>query len=270
MKWLGKNWILLILIVVLLAAATWGVLFKEPKVEVRIVEVTKEVPVTKIVEKKVVVTATPVLATASSSCPDKAIRVEPQGLLQDDSSFVASIGGAGCTTVFEGRIWESGKGIQNRHDIVMIRGAQDGFRYWEGNGWTIPSDWSPQEFACLLWEGKQANWLEQGITPLPVKFWGFDPAPSCAAVAQPTPTPIPSTKVWPATAAEAATIFGGPAERWEGCPGENRCWHLKEGDKVTLSVPDYAWLEGWDGSYTISRTNGPTSITAVGATLRPK
>lgn len=85
MKWLGKNWILLILIVVLLAAATWGVLFKEPKVEVRIVEVTKEVPVTKIVEKKVVVTATPTATLVLPTATPEPTRTEvpaPKALVE--------------------------------------------------------------------------------------------------------------------------------------------------------------------------------------------
>lgn len=240
-------------------------------------EVTKEVPVevTKIVE--VVATARPETAgpTASttetnSDCPDKAIRVEPQGLLQSDGSFVASIGAAGCVTVFEGRIWEAGKGIQPRHDIVEIDGAKDNFRYWEGNGWTIPSDWDPSEFACLLWADKQENWISQGIDPLPVKFWGFDPEPTCASITPKVAPPASEPTAWPSTTSKAATAFGGPVDRWESCPGEVMCWHLREGEAVTLTVPSNTWLEGWDGSNTIGRTDGPTSITIVGATLRPK
>lgn len=245
---------------------------------IKLVEETIKVPKILFEERTVeipkVVIATAESATSAtgtnSDCPEVAIRVEPQGLLQSDGSFVASIGAAGCITVFEGRIWESGKGIQNRHDMVMIDGAKDNFRYWEGNGWTIPSDWVPEEFACLLWEGKQENWLSQGITPLPVRFWNFLSEPTCISV-QPVPAPsVAKPTSWPSTASEATAAFGGTADRWESCPGEIECWHLKEGDKVTLSVPDYAWLEGWSGTETISRTNGPVSITVVGATIRPK
>lgn len=115
----------------------------------------------------------------TSVCPDKAIRTEPQGVSQSDGSFVAQFGNTGCVTVFEGRIWEEGKGIQNRHDIVKIEGAKDGFRYWEGNGWLLPASWDAQQIACMLWDGKKKNWISQGINPLPVQFWNFPSGFSC-------------------------------------------------------------------------------------------
>lgn len=128
----------------------------------------------------IVITPAPSKPAPSGTCPDRAMRTEPQGVLQSDGSFVAQFGNTGCNTVFEGRIWEAGKSIQNRHDIVLIEGAKDGFRYWEGNGWLLPSGWDTKDIACQLWAGKQKNWLSQGITPLPVQFWSFkDPQPIC-------------------------------------------------------------------------------------------
>jgi len=212
-------------------------------------------------------------AGEEGGCPSKAIRNEPQGLSQSDGSFVAQFGTEGCVTVFEGRIWEQDKGIQNRHDIVMIDGARDGFHYWEGNGWLIPSSWNPQEFACLIWEQKQENWISQGIDPLQVKFWYFDPAPTCSPVEAVTNVAQPETSTettpWPITADAAANLFGGNASRWEQVSG--RRWHLKEDPvKVTLKIPDYAQVEGWDGNQTIELTNGPITVTVVGATVYPR
>jgi len=223
-----------------------------------------------------VATPVPVVEQVASDCPSKAVRIEPQGLAQGDGSFIAQLGQARCVAVFEGRIWEAGKGIQNRHDIVMINGALDGFHFWEGNGWLIPSSWDPSEFACLLWEGKQENWISQGITPLPVRFWSFDEKPSCSetastsAAAPLTTAPTSTTTVWPSTTEDAADLFGATAPRWESCPGENLCWHLIEGDLVDLSIPDFANVEGWTGSQTIPLTDGPVQVEVVGATVRPR
>jgi len=218
---------------------------------------------------------------SNSACPDRAIRTEPQGLLQPDGSFVAQFGTSGCRTIFEGRIWEAGLNIQPRHDIVLIEGAQDGFRYWEGNGWLLPSEWDAKQIACQLWENKKENWLSQGITPLPLRFWGFGTdfvCPSAQAVA--TATPVPTRTPAPTAAAPTATpaitpalwasLLGVPEDRLEQCPGEdvNACVHIMDGDLVSVQIPENYQFEGWDGSQTLGG-EGPATVQAVGLTVRP-
>lgn len=226
--------------------------------------------------------ATP--AVAQGNCPDgKAIRTEPQGVLQGDGSFIAQLGNTGCVSLFEGRIWEQGKPIQPRHDIVLIRGAKDGFRLWEGNGWILPVNWDANQIACSLWAGKQQNWISQGIVPLPVRFWGFDPLPSCqaAALSASTPTVVVSatasvSSTQPAQTAVPATpdwtkVLGVPADRLEACPGEaqDKCVHLKDGALVSVQIPVGFRYEGWDGSQVVMG-NGPAMVKVSGLTVRPR
>lgn len=214
-------------------------------------------------------------------CPEVAIRTEPQGVLQSDGSFVAQLGNTGCVTLFEGRIWEQGKPIQPRHDIVRIDGAKDGFRLWEGNGWLLPANWDANQIACQLWQGKQQNWISQGITPLPVQFWNLGSLNCQAAASSPTavasvPKPTQVSSSQPSTVAAAATdwtkvLSGVSAARLESCPGEpeSRCVHIKDGDIITIGISEGFLYEGWDGRSTIKGV-GPATVKASGLTVRTR
>jgi hypothetical protein len=88
-------------------------------------------------------------------------------------------------------------------------------------------------------------------------------------VASSTPTQ------WPVTAEEASKAFGHPGYRsgnpdqWERCPGEEACWHLKDGVPSVVTVPG-AWFEGWDGRKKLGPSEGPRRVIVAGITIRPK
>lgn len=117
-------------------------------------------------------------ATGANECPTtEAIRTDVQGLIQPDGTLIAQIGADGCRTVFEGRLFYEGQTEPgNWHDIVMVVGPRDGFRFWEGSFWQIPNSWDASTFADLLANGKIDNWLAQGIDPLEIRFGGFTPS----------------------------------------------------------------------------------------------
>lgn len=249
-----------------------------PVVVTKIVTVTVMVPITPTTGLVPVVSA----AATQGVCPEVAVRTEPQGVLQSDGSFIAQLGNYGCVTLFEGRIWEQGKPIQPRHDIVKIDGAKDGFRFWEGNGWLLPANWDANQIACQLWQGKQQNWISQGITPLPVQFWNLGPL-NCQATSLPVPTATvvsitvqanssQSVQVTPSGVLDwAKVLVGVPYDRLETCPGEgtSRCVHVKDGPLLSVSVPGGYKYEGWDGSQVVMG-NGPVMVKISGLTVRPR
>ncbi|MBI4100245.1 hypothetical protein HY439_00690 [Candidatus Microgenomates bacterium] len=130
----------------------------------------------------------------------------------------------------------------------------------------------PQGFTFEGWDGsKKVN----GTGPATINVSGATVRVGSGTTPGTTPTSVAATptstsSTWPANAQAASSVFGGDASRWEGCTGEVLCWHLRDGNPITLNVPSFAWIEGWDGSNTIPRTNGPVSIKVVGATLRPR
>lgn len=85
----------------------------------------------------------------------------------------------------------------------------------------------------------------------------------------------PPQPVWPASQEGAAKTFGtassrsGNPDQWERCPGEEVCWHLKDGPVTIVNVPAGMWFEGWDGKKKLGPADGPKQLFAAGITIRP-
>lgn len=204
--------------------------------------------------------------------------ITPQGLHLEDGTFLMQdLGTVGHIVMVDGELYVEGEEPNDGvTDYIIMAGGSESVRVWQATVYQYRSDISfedvldivndrnaPDKFDTTKVHTARIWKLENGVAVLLDRIErGGDSSGSAA----------PSG--WPATAAAAADKFGVAGQRsmdasqYEGCPGEDFCWHLMDGDPALVDVPSGVVYEGWDGTQAIAGS-GPSQIMAAGITLRP-
>lgn len=131
------------------------------------VEVQPEIDYTKVMTASVP-NACAVVNTTQEDIDGVIVATDRGGYVE-----VGALGLRDCAWAFEGRMcWDFP--LDNTHEIVGAFGAAEEKCLAEGSQWIMPPATEPRDILWGLAVGKCANWIDAGVSPLPIEFIYID------------------------------------------------------------------------------------------------